>query len=106
MLLALLNRGQNENIMVLDWGRLSAAGLTLGNLIETASAYVNVLGNVGPAGGRVADFLEFLRKNVNIDQSKVHIIGHSLGAHICESIIDELKRKHKSKIRDGDLTHF
>jgi len=79
---ALLASKPNENVIVVDWGRLSGSGLTLGNLIETATAYITVLGNVGPAGGRVADFLEFLRANRNIDQSQVYIIGHSLGAHI------------------------
>lgn len=44
--------------------------------------YPLVLLNVPPAGQRVADFLEFLRVNKNIDQSQVHIIGHSMGAHI------------------------
>lgn len=44
--------------------------------------YPLVLLNVVPAGQRVAEFLEFLRVNKGIDQSQVHIIGHSLGAHV------------------------
>jgi pimeloyl-ACP methyl ester carboxylesterase len=76
-----VSRG-NENVIVLDWGRLSGSGLTLGNPLATASAYITVLGNVGPVGNRVAAFLDFLRQNKNIQFRDITIIGHSLGAHI------------------------
>lgn len=56
--------------------------MTLGNLIETGLAYSKVLGNVGPIGGRCADFIQFLHTQRNVDPSQVHIVGHSLGAHI------------------------
>jgi hypothetical protein len=72
----------DKNVIVLDWGRLSGAGLTLGNPLATASAYISALGNVGPVGQRLAEFIEFLRVNKNIQFRDITIIGHSLGAHI------------------------
>jgi len=69
-------------VIVLDWGKLSGSGTTLGNLIETAAAYSTVLNNVGPVGLRVAEFINLLKTQKNIDPSQIHIIGHSLGAHI------------------------
>jgi predicted esterase len=80
--LAILSHRGSENVIVLDWGKLSGSGLTFGNLLQTAAAYSSVLDNVGPTGRRVAEFINFLKTNKNIDPSKVHIVGHSLGAHI------------------------
>jgi pancreatic triacylglycerol lipase len=76
-----ISRG-DSNVIVVDWGKLSGAGLTLGNLLQTASAYITVLGNVGPAGQRLAEFINFLKVNKNIQFADVTIVGHSLGAHI------------------------
>jgi len=78
----ILDRSASENVIILDWGRLSGSGLSLGNLIETGAAYIKVLNNVGPVGQRLAEFCNFLRTEKNIGFGDIHIIGHSLGAHI------------------------
>jgi len=95
---AILNRESNRNVIVMDWGRLSGSGLTLGNLLETASAYITVLGNVGPVGSRVADFLNFVKTTKNIDFSQIHIIGHSLGAHIAGAAGNFIQQKYGGKV--------
>jgi len=70
------------NVIVVDWGALSGSGITIGNPIETAIAYTSVLQNVGPVGGRVADFCKFLHTQKGIGPDKIYLVGHSLGAHI------------------------
>lgn len=71
-----------QNIIVVDWGRLSGNGNTFANLIETGAAYSKVLANVGPVGSRIADVINFIVTTKNILPSQINIIGHSLGAHI------------------------
>jgi len=72
------------NIIGVNWGALSGGdtGLLDINTLAATTMYPLVLLNVPPTGQRVADFLQFLSVNVNIPQSSVWIIGHSLGAHI------------------------
>jgi len=82
------------NVIVLDWGRLSGSGLTLGNPIQTASAYISALGNVLPVGARLAEFLNFLKANKQIQFSDMTIIGHSLGAHIAGQAGRNVKSKY------------
>jgi len=78
-----LARSSSNNVIVVNWGLLSGSKtLPHANAIVTAAHYTTVLGNVGPAGQRLADFINFLRLNRGIQFSNVHIIGHSLGAHI------------------------
>jgi len=79
---ALQRASSAQNVIVVDWGRLSGFGSSFGNIIETGLAYSKVLNNVGPAGGRVADFIAFIQREKNISPSQVWIVGHSLGAHI------------------------
>ncbi|ODM96873.1 Lipase member H [Orchesella cincta] len=78
----LLRSNPNTNVIVVDWGKLSGSGATIGNQLETYAVYLKVLENVGPVAQRTADFLNFLKTEKGIDYSQVHIIGHSLGAHI------------------------
>lgn len=52
------------------------------NLIKTSQTYAGVLGNVGPVGKRVAEFIQHLQLNYGVDASQVHVVGHSLGAHV------------------------
>jgi len=82
------------NVIVLDWGRLSGSGLTLGNPLQTASAYISALGNVAPVGVRVAEFLNFLRENKQIQFNDITIVGHSLGAHIAGAAGRNVKSKY------------
>ncbi|CAL8085867.1 unnamed protein product [Orchesella dallaii] len=88
----------DKNVIILDWGRLSGAGMTLGNPLATASAYISALGNVGPVGQRLAEFIEFLRVSKQIEFSAVTIIGHSLGAHIAGATGVNTKSKYGQTI--------
>ncbi|RZC35443.1 inactive pancreatic lipase-related protein 1-like, partial [Asbolus verrucosus] len=64
-----LNRSEDANVIVVDWARL--AGLI----------YFNAVNHTLPVGNYVGQFLQFLENN-SVDLKTVHIIGHSLGAHI------------------------
>nr|ATU82405.1 venom lipase [Lethocerus distinctifemur] len=58
------------NIITVDWSMLSKT------MYNMAKAYV------APVGEYVAEMLEYLVKNYHISLADVHIIGHSLGAHV------------------------
>ncbi|ODM92880.1 putative endothelial lipase, partial [Orchesella cincta] len=80
------NMGDKVNVIVLDYGRLSGSGQDLSNPLNTATSYLTVISNVEPIGQRVADFLDFLRANKQIQFSDVTVIGHSLGAHVAGDV--------------------
>ncbi|CAL8104434.1 unnamed protein product [Orchesella dallaii] len=80
------NGGDNLNVIVLDWGRLSGSGQSLANPLDTVSYYTTVIGNVPEIGQRVADFLNFLQVNKQIQFSDVTVVGHSLGAHVAGDV--------------------
>lgn len=56
------------NVIVVDW-RVGAAGPN----------YHNAAQNTRVTARKLSEFLE----ESQLDQSKVHCIGHSLGAHVC-----------------------
>lgn len=66
---AYLARG-NFNVFIVDW----SAGASILNYVIARSRIFDV-------GHYVAQFIDFLRREENIDFSSITIIGHSLGAH-------------------------
>ncbi|CAF0758384.1 unnamed protein product [Brachionus calyciflorus] len=60
--------GFDYNVIVVDWEKGAAA-----------PNYFAASSNVVITGQKIADFI----RDSNIDVSKVHCIGHSLGAHVC-----------------------
>lgn len=64
-----LNNVENANVIVVDWKRLASY------------IYFDAVNNTVPVGTYIGQFLEFLEENF-INLSTVHLIGHSLGAHI------------------------
>ncbi|XP_021961516.1 pancreatic triacylglycerol lipase [Folsomia candida] len=80
------NWGKSQtNVIVLDWGSMSGghSPLLAGNLPYAMYVLAPIVAaNVPPVGVRVAEFVEFLRVNKRIERKNVHIIGHSMGAHI------------------------
>jgi len=78
----LLRSNPQSNVIVVDWGKLSGSGATIENQLQTLNVYLKVLKNIGPVAQRVADFLHFLKSEAGVDFSQVHIIGHSMGAHL------------------------
>jgi len=71
-----------NNVIVLDWSKMSGAEARVDNALLLAGAYLSVLGNVGPVGHRLAQFLELLEETKGVPLSQVTIVGGSLGAHI------------------------
>ncbi|CAL8104437.1 unnamed protein product [Orchesella dallaii] len=88
------NGGDNLNVIVLDWGRLSGSGQSLANPLATVTSYQTVMGNVAPIGQRVADFLNFLQVNKQIPFSDVTVVGHSLGAHVSGDVGKAVKNTY------------
>ncbi|XP_051170626.1 pancreatic lipase-related protein 2-like isoform X2 [Leptopilina boulardi] len=64
-----LNTG-DYNVILINW---------LAGSVKEYSAAAKVTRQVG---GYLAEFLEFLQKEVDLDLNTVHILGHSLGAHV------------------------
>ena len=45
--------------------------------------YSQVVDNTRVVGALLADMVKFLHNTTNLDYGSVHLIGHSLGAHVC-----------------------
>lgn len=58
------------NVVVVDWGRGSGF------------PYTQAAANTRVAGAEVAAFVQYMVENGDITPGLVHIIGHSLGAHV------------------------
>ncbi|XP_021957052.1 endothelial lipase isoform X2 [Folsomia candida] len=73
-----------KNYIVVDWSRLSRPGHT--DLIEPLVYPVVypaiVVRNVPTVSKGISEFLQFLVDSGQTEWSQVHIVGHSLGAHI------------------------
>jgi len=63
---------RNLNIILIEWSKLSASPW-----YDTAAA------NTRLVGAKAARFIEFLVDNKATSLSQIHMIGHSLGAHVC-----------------------
>lgn len=85
-------------MIVVDWGKLSGSGVTIENQFQTYNVYLKVLQNLGPVAQRIADLLHFLKSEAAVDFSQVHIIGHSLGAHIAGATGYWVKTKYNGVV--------
>ncbi|KAL0821160.1 hypothetical protein ABMA28_005779 [Loxostege sticticalis] len=74
---ALLEK-RSTNVILLDWRRLSALD------------YVSSVSAVPSVGRHVGEFLEYLSALTGAPYSSMHLIGHSLGAHIAGNAGREL----------------
>lgn len=70
----------NHNVITVDWSKESKT------LIYLKSAYWTKT-----VGERIAQLLENMVKLKVIDPSDIHVIGHSLGAHIAGACGDAFK---------------
>jgi len=71
---------KTKNIICVDWSKL--ANSTLPPPIGLVQ-YLEVVQNIDIVGMKVASLVEFLIENKIISSPKmVHLIGHSLGAHV------------------------
>lgn len=73
------------NIIVVDWGR--GSGLM----------YSTAVHNTPKVGSDIARLLHSLHKRHNYDVAKVHVIGHSLGAHVAGFAGAKIKGKMAGK---------
>jgi alpha-beta hydrolase superfamily lysophospholipase len=64
-----LNSAEDSNVIVVDWSRLAAL------------IYFTAVTHTLPVGTYLGQFLSILENN-SVDLRNVHLIGHSLGAHI------------------------
>ena len=62
---------QNVNVITLDWSSTAKSIL-----------YFWVANETMTVGGQVAGFIEELNRLYNVTSDKIHLIGHSLGAHV------------------------
>ncbi|CAL8118014.1 unnamed protein product [Orchesella dallaii] len=70
------------NVILVDWGSLSGAELSIGTPIEMVFSYLVAFANCATAGDRMAEFFQFLRVNGQIEFSDMTVISHSLGCHV------------------------
>ncbi|XP_055944431.1 uncharacterized protein LOC129975394 [Argiope bruennichi] len=65
----------DENVIVVDTSSLSL-------LLVPRIIYPQTVADSRAVGVQVAQLITFLHENLGVDMGKIHIIGHSLGAHI------------------------
>lgn len=83
------HRGQ-LNFFIVDWATLAA-----NRYYYTSAKYTKVVGH------QLAKFIKFLKTKLSTDMDSVHLVGHSLGAHVCGFAGKHLK---KSGISIGKIT--
>ncbi|XP_054263364.1 pancreatic triacylglycerol lipase-like [Macrosteles quadrilineatus] len=68
---AYLNAGSDVNVIGVDWSYLSAGPW-----------YLEAASNTEPVGQQIALMIDFLVSTTGVDVSNIHLLGHSLGAHV------------------------
>ncbi|XP_039285162.1 pancreatic lipase-related protein 2 [Nilaparvata lugens] len=67
-----LLKKEDANVFIVDWGR---------GLIDLPR-YKQAVSNTRIAGAELARFIKLLNKEYNLQPGNIHLIGHSLGAHV------------------------
>lgn len=78
------------NFFIVDWAKLAA-----NRYYYTSAKYTKVVGY------QLAKFIAFVKEKFSTNMDSVHLIGHSLGAHVCGFAG---KRLQKSGITIGKIT--
>ncbi|KAJ2942632.1 hypothetical protein O0L34_g2100 [Tuta absoluta] len=78
---------ENYNVIAVDWGSIAESIL-----------YPIVAIQTSPVGVSVGSFIDELSKSYNISAANIHLIGHSLGAHVMGNAGDA------SKLNVGRIT--
>lgn len=59
-------------MITVDWGKVAESVL-----------YNRARSGVTPVGEYTAKFVDFLVDEVGVSPDDIHLVGHSLGAHVC-----------------------
>lgn len=76
-----MEAGLPYNIIVVDWGKLSSPN-PKDSIFSPLSYPIIVTRNVPTVYNRVAEFIQFLVNENYTSLENIHLVGHSLGAHI------------------------
>jgi len=84
------------NVLIVDWSSLSTSRL---DLALTTKSYTASVKNVRIVGKRIANMINFLlSQKLLYTTEHVHLIGHSMGAHIAGYTGYELQKIANSSI--------
>lgn len=72
----------NFNVIVVDW-----------NVGASSNNYITARNNVGPTGGLLGRFIDFLQQNNFVRFPDLHVIGHSLGLVFNSKLCKKFKIK-------------
>ena len=75
----------------MDWGRLAIPH-------ATDRQYPRAVRNVPRVGDLVAEFILWLTNDAAVSLSDVHVIGHSLGAHVSGDAGYQIQQKLGQKV--------
>ena len=78
---------KDYNVFVLDWSAHARPGPHYFRHYSTA------VKNVRTVAERLADFIIWLKKNFDVNLDEVHLIGHSLGAHVAGNAGDMVSQR-------------
>lgn len=79
-------RAENVNIIAVDWYPLSQL------------FYLLARSAVSPIGYYTASFVDFLVLDVGVTSNSIHVVGHSLGAHIAGVVGENVTFGNLSRI--------
>ncbi|OXA44690.1 pancreatic lipase-related protein 2 [Folsomia candida] len=77
-----------DNFIIVDWRTLAGKP---GFPLDIPIQYVLAINNIKTAGKRVANFIAWLTYNNYLNLDRVHIIGHSIGAHLSGRVGTEIQ---------------
>lgn len=75
--------GGKVNVFIVDWSKFAAS-----RYYATSATFTKILGK------QLAEFIAFLKTRFAINEDKVHLIGHSLGAHAAGFTGKQVQKKN------------
>lgn len=93
--MAALLQNADVNVVGVDWGALCPSPF-----------YVSARSHVSGAGKQVAKLLDALVQDGGLDLATVHILGHSLGAHVSGNVGKTIKSGKIGRITGGSHSPY
>ena len=73
------NADHSYNVITVDWEKLASPNTSI---LFSVLFYDSAVENVAIAGKRVGEFISWLQSQGQIDPTKTHLVGHSLGSQV------------------------
>ncbi|XP_035713849.1 phospholipase A1 2-like [Folsomia candida] len=88
LIIPITNSSVVDNFIIVDWSWLSGKFLFP---LDVPIEYVLAIKNLNTVGKQVANFIAWLVYNNYLDLDRIHVVGHSLGAHLAGRVGGEIQ---------------